>query len=285
MNLSRYGLLMVLVGSLVGVSALDRVGISAPPVAEAKATPPAPPPLPPRPTPPRPSDPPMVTVEPKLQVDVWRIGRIVATTTGKQIQVLNLHRAVDLFREYDPDPAKFVFRFQVAAPGVYPIGFYTAAGDIPSPPAICTITAGEPGPAPPGPTPPGPVPPGPVPPGPTPGPAPIPIAGLSVLIVEESADRAKLTLGQHATLFGRETRDYLDLKCATDPHVAAWKAYRIWDKNTVLAEAGKTWADAMARPRTSTPWLIVSDGKGGYEGPLPNTVAETMTILKKFAGE
>ena len=47
----------------------------------------------------------------------------------------------------------------------------------------------------------------------------------------------------------------------------------------------KAWQDAMKRPHPTLPYLIVSNGKSGYEGPLPTSVDEAMTILKKYGGE
>ena len=131
-----------------------------------------------------------------------------------------------------------------------------------------------PGPIPPGPVPPDPVPPGPVPPGPTPGPAPIPLPGLRVLIVEESDvnSRNALTPGQREVLFGQTVRDYLRTKCVTNAQNPDG-AWRILDQHmnpTLTGDPdGQVWADALKRPRTSVPWLVISNGTAGYEGPLP----------------
>lgn len=134
---------------------------------------------------------------------------------------------------------------------------------------------------PPGPTPPGPTPP--TPPGPTP--APIPEAGLHVLVIEETADRGKLTPGQKEVILSKTIRDYLDAKCAKDGDAGA---YRIWDKDQAGTENDSPkWASAFKRARAAsgfaTPWLILSNSKvGGYEGPLPKTAAEFMELAKKF---
>lgn len=149
--------------------------------------------------------------------------------------------------------------------------------------SVCVVKVGT---APP-PVPPPPVPPGPTPPGPTPTPAPIPGDGLRVLIVHESADASKLTPGQNAAIYGKTVRDYLQSHCADDPAVKGWKAYRIWDKDTDTSSEHASWQAAMKRDRKSLPWLVVSNpGKGGgWEGPLPGTVEDTMKILKQFGGD
>jgi hypothetical protein len=131
-----------------------------------------------------------------------------------------------------------------------------------------------------------PAPPEPEPPGPTPDPtptptpdgeAPIPEPGFRVLIVYESADLANLPrwLGD-ADLAG-----YLDAKCVKGPKgVAEW---RMLDQHISVAADMVLWAKALGRKRDSLPWLIVSNGKAGYEGPLPKTKPETMAILAKYA--
>ena len=41
----------------------------------------------------------------------------------------------------------------------------------------------------------------------------------------------------------------------------------------------------MKRTRSSVPWLVVSNGVTGFEGPLPATEAEITAILTQFGGK
>lgn len=224
---------------------------------------------------------PVISVPAEVQVPVGRMARIVVTTAGKGVSVVNVYlEQADLFREYDPDATKFVYRFQPYAAGKYRLAFVTSVSDLPSDPAYCVVTAGD---VPPGPVPPGP---GPTPtPDPTPSVAPIPIDGLAVLIVEESGERTKLSKEQQSILAGKKVRDYLEAKCAKDPHIEGRKAYYILDPDTALTGIGKTWVDAMARKRGPLPWVVISNGKTGTEEPLPKTVAEMISLLEKFGGK
>lgn len=147
--------------------------------------------------------------------------------------------------------------------------------------ARATVVIGEP--VPPGPVPPVP----PVPPGPgpvPPGPAPIPLEGLRVLVVYESAELPKLPPGQQAVLYARSIRDYLDRKCVVgaDTRTREW---RMWDRDSDASGEAKHWQDALKRDRKSVPWIVISTGRDGYEGPLPASVAETLALLKKYGGE
>lgn len=128
------------------------------------------------------------------------------------------------------------------------------------------------------------------PPGPGPGPgpqppspAPIPDAGFRVLVVYEAMDAARLPAAQNAILTSGIIRDYLDAKCVVGPD-GKTKEYRIWDKDTNGNLDSKLWGDAMARPRKSIPWILISDGKTGFEGPLPADVTSTLDLLKKYGG-
>lgn len=135
-------------------------------------------------------------------------------------------------------------------------------------------------PAPPGPTPPGPA--------PTPDPpAPIPEPGFRVLFVFEADDLTAYPRGQVNAMRAGEVRDYLAARCAkgADGKTPEWRAY---DQHTPMDAAPKLWRDAMARPRASLPWVVVSDGKTGFEGPVPFNPADpadlapVLTLLKKF---
>lgn len=123
----------------------------------------------------------------------------------------------------------------------------------------------------------------PIPPGPDPKPDPKPIPplpdGFRVLVVYETAE--KLSQGHAAVIGSTEVRKYLNEKCLK---VGGQPEYRFFDKDTPLVKESEVWKAAMILKRDSLPWLIVGDGKNGYQGPLPASVAETMAILKKFGG-
>lgn len=139
---------------------------------------------------------------------------------------------------------------------------------------IGTITPPLPPPIPPTPPTPPPVPP--------PPPAPIPTAGFRVLIVLESSDLSKLPASQVSIITAKPIRDYLELRCVKGSDGTPER--RIWDKDVSTANVSKIWQEAMALPRTSLPWIVISNGVAGFSGPLPPTVNETLELLKKYGG-
>lgn len=123
-------------------------------------------------------------------------------------------------------------------------------------------------------------------PGPTPGPtptpdpvpdAPIPVDGLRVLIVYET-ENPDLTPQQQIILFGNEVRSYLRAKCTAEPQ----GAFRIWDQNIDTAGDLPLWQKAMERPRASVPWVLISNGKTGHEGPLPSDTRAFIELVKRY---
>lgn len=128
-----------------------------------------------------------------------------------------------------------------------------------------------------------PVPPGPVPPGPTPGPAPIPGDGLRALFVFESGKLQTYPPGQLAALYSKTVRDYLNARCPKGPD-GVTPERRWYDADQDVSAESKTWQDAMKRPRASLPWVIISNGKAGFEGPLPNSIEELLALLKQYGG-
>jgi hypothetical protein len=180
--------------------------------------------------------------------------------------------------------------FKATKPGRYRVWAVTAKARADDPktadvsvPAECVIVVGETPPPPP--TPPGPTPPGPTPPGPGPGPAPIPGDGLRVLIVYESADLSKLKPDQLNVLYSQSVRSYLDTHCAKGGKDGKTPEWRMWDQNVPTGAEAKIWQDAMARKRDKLPWLIVSTGKAGYEGPLPPNTDAMLRTLQTYGGQ
>ncbi len=213
------------------------------------------------PPPPVPA-PPALVVPKSVTTNKRGTAVIEVTTSGKTVVVANpFDDVTDVFRLYSDDPTKYVFRFEGDAAGSYKLLFITSVGDKPVlAPCIVTI------------------------PGPPAPPAPIAGNGLRMLIVYDSAHADKLTAGQQAAVYGKSTREYLNARTplGSDGKTHEW---RIWDKDVATDAEEKVWQDAMKRPRASLPWFIVSNGKAGYEGPLPAGVDETMTILKKYGGD
>ena len=124
-------------------------------------------------------------------------------------------------------------------------------------------------------------PPGPNPPPPPPGPSPIPVEGFRALIIYETSELSKMPAAQSNILYAQSVRDYLNAKCVVGPD-SKTREWRIWDKDVSTDAESKLWQDAMKRKRDSVPWLIISTGKGGFEGPLPANVDETLVLLKKY---
>lgn len=115
--------------------------------------------------------------------------------------------------------------------------------------------------------------PGPGPKPPDPGPTPIPVDGFKVVVVYESADLSKIPLAQTTLLNSATWREYARSK-------GEWRAI---DKDVSDIGNDKQWVkDVLKRPRASTPWVIVSNGKTGYEGPLPANLDAMMALLKKY---
>ena len=111
------------------------------------------------------------------------------------------------------------------------------------------------------------------------GPAPIPDAGFRVLIVYESGDMTKYPIEQQIILTGADVREFLDKNCIKEGNTPA---YRIYDPDVDLTNDSPVWQKAMARPRKELPWLIVSHGKTGFEGPLPKTPTAFLELAKKY---
>ena len=120
-----------------------------------------------------------------------------------------------------------------------------------------------------------------------PGPSPIPLAGFRVLFIsesEDSSDFSAMPAAQRDIFYSPEIREYLNTHCVKGPDgkTADW---RVIDPDASFSSEEQRWKDAAQRPRKNIPWLIISTGKTGFEGPLPANVEDTLKLLKKFGGE
>lgn len=120
----------------------------------------------------------------------------------------------------------------------------------------------------------------------TPGPpSPIKADGFRAYIFEETGDRHKLKPGQFDAITSTapgSVRDYCEKHAAKVDGAAE---FRVLDVNSSLEQDTPATQEAGKLPRTSTPWLIATNGKTYHSGPLPETVSETLEILTKYGGK
>lgn len=165
------------------------------------------------------------------------------------------------------DPASFAIHgpagtYQVVAPGPVTIEYLANAivirwGDVPTP-----------------------IPPAPDPiPTPTPTPTPDPPApfpspdGLRVLMVYETNDLASYPPDQKNVMYDKTFRDYLTKTCVE---------WRVYDKDTDISSGSEPIKTAMTLPRESLPWIVISNGKTGYSGPIPGNADLAQKLVAKY---
>lgn len=215
----------------------------------------------PAPTPPAPPVPtPLIDVPSEVSVDVGRLASIIATCKGE----VTWSVPPDVAASLDTDICKDRIHVVPRKDGEFYLSVSTVDGARVSLLWV-KVKAGK-GPLPP-------PPPIPVPPGPTPQPPPIPATGLRVLIVYETSLKTKG--------LAKEVADYLNAKCVVVNKQPEWRRF---DKDTPMAAESQIWKDAMARPRLSIPWVVISDGTKGFEGPWPEEKADQLALLRKYGG-
>jgi hypothetical protein len=118
------------------------------------------------------------------------------------------------------------------------------------------------------------------PPNPPTPPAPIPLIGFRVLI---QYDPATLTADQQGVVFGKTVRDYLQSKCVAGAD-GKTKDFWIIQKGLDVSAAPKWIGDAIQRHPGKNTFMIVSDGKTGFDGDIPMNADAAMAILTKIGG-
>lgn len=106
---------------------------------------------------------------------------------------------------------------------------------------------------------------------------------LQILVIEETADRMRIPRTQLEALFGQRLREYCSTHCSKSDGVTP--DFRAIDKDSDVSKTDKWIQDAFKEPRTSLPWISLSNGKAGFSGPLPEDEDRLMQLLKRFGGE
>ncbi len=216
----------------------------------------------------------------EVKGEVGSYIKIPAKTEGKEVRWVGLDTGLQVFPVELLKDSKTAI-VSATKPGRYRVLAYTAGkeGEL-SDPAICIVIIGD---APPDP---GPSPKPPIPPDPPKPPSPIAEPGFRVLIVYETGELSKLTEQQRNVIYSQGVRTYLDSKCIAGPD-GKTKEWRIYDKDIAMSGESKIWQGAMERVKKDskfkTPWILISTGTTGYEGPLPEDANSTIELLKKYA--
>ncbi len=225
------------------------------------------------PVPPVPPVPP-ISLPAVVNGHVGRIINVEATTEGTPVkwQVLSGPDTPDTMVHDD-----HTLHFTTPTPGDYRVQAITILSSKIETAETHVLIDSGPNPPPP-PVPPVPPP----PPPPPPNPPPIPSAGFRVLMVYDVTALSKMPKDQLDILYSTQMRDWLSSKCVkgADGKTPEW---RLWDKDEDASHEAQLWQDAMKRDRKALPWLVVSNGKTGWEGPLPASVNETIALLAKYA--
>ena len=117
---------------------------------------------------------------------------------------------------------------------------------------------------------------------PAPSPAPIAGDGLRVLVVYDDAVSSALPPETLSQLTDTNIRLYLQQHCAKTTD--GTPEFRFLTTRTDATKLAANWQAAFKRPRTTLPWLVISNGKTGYEGPLGKTAADTLKLIQQYGG-
>lgn len=214
-----------------------------------------------------------VTLPAEVKVPVGRLAAVPIAFDGDDVR-WDVPPELDCFREYDPDPKKIRLRLLGYQPGKFRLLAVSAKGGKLSEFAACVVIVGDPLPV---------VTPNPKPtPKPDPKqPAPIPELGFRFLLIEETASRP---VDLHNLLADPQLEEFFQANCAK---VNGVPERRYFDKDQRITTGPKLWKDALARGVTSpgfkVPWVIVSNGVTGFEGPLPTTDPQKLIdFIKPF---
>ena len=114
-------------------------------------------------------------------------------------------------------------------------------------------------------------------------PPPIAEPGFRVMIIEDVFSRKDLPTDQYNVIMSTAPGSFREFLLARAVKVHGVPDLRFISHTNPLDQDAPYWQAAAKLPRDSYPWLIVSNGKAGYSGPLPKTTAEALALVRPFA--
>lgn len=104
---------------------------------------------------------------------------------------------------------------------------------------------------------------------------PVPGDGRHVLVIYETDDRISLPRDQRSILDSVPLREWLQ--------TSKWDA-EFLDPDTAFLDGDEWFKQALTVERTGLPWVVVSNGKAGFSGPLPESVEKFKELVGRYGG-
>lgn len=249
------------------------------------------------------SSPPFATADPpdlsefpaEIKPD-GQYAKYIPKVDAKSIIYVGLDGIEPFPPEFLPKKTEFILDVYGKPAKVYRFSAIASSGSGEQARKDFTVTIGIPPlpPTPPEPIPPQP-PPGPVPPEPKPDPAPIPGPGFRVLMVYDNEHEKIIGPGQRLAIYGGTVREYLIDKTTSNGESPGYRIYgdeldvsgeEQWIRDAykrAYDKSGGVPANPTNHPNfVGRPWIIISNGVSGFEGPIPDS--GTLELLKKYGG-
>lgn len=116
-----------------------------------------------------------------------------------------------------------------------------------------------------------------------------PLAGLRVLVLQETSPSTGLPRTQLEAIQSRQVIEYLDSKAISqDGKTRRWRKF---DPTVAVTNLPKEWQDLRAAAQVigEQPWVVIAGLDGGvekvfYQGPYPQNVEEALAFFKRWGG-
>ena len=102
-------------------------------------------------------------------------------------------------------------------------------------------------------------------------------SGLKMLLLYENdpAELVKLPQSQLSIIQSQKLRAKLK---------EAGADFRIWDKDVNVSNETEYWKNAIKLPHGPLPWIWISNGSDGVNGPLPKSLDDMIKLVEKYHG-
>lgn len=108
-----------------------------------------------------------------------------------------------------------------------------------------------------------------------------PMGKIAVLIIEEIDDRQKPGANDYVQAYqSLQVREYMK----SHGKVIDGHSFLVLDKDADVSYLSDFWQQGFRKPRSSVPWIYITNGETGISSPMPSDEAALLTLLQKCGG-